>query len=101
MTDELDNFIKNNQKYVSLLDGDSYTGIYQGFVMGINSFGNESVFYRFKSVGGDKIVTWQSAQPAVAMKMKNFKVGDCLKITRQGSKENPPTKYTIETVTPF
>lgn len=98
---ELDDFIARNQKYVSLKDGESWKGVYQGFTMGINSFGNEAIYWKFKPIGKDNIVTWQCGQTGVAVEMKKFKKGDCLKITRRGSKENPPTKYFIEESEPF
>lgn len=101
MSDDLEEFINRNQKYVSLQDGESWKGIYQGYSIGINSFGNETVFWKFKPVGGNNIVTWQNATPRVALTMKKYKQGDCLEIKRQGSKENPPTRYDIEPSTPF
>lgn len=92
---DLDSFIKSNRKYVSIQDGETFKGIYQGFKIVADRFnpGKETVAYMFQVPGSQEMLPWTKASPKIALQMKKFGVGDVLEITRFG--EGTDTKYHI------
>lgn len=92
---DLDSFIKSNRKYVSIQDGETFKGIYQGFKIVPDRFnpGKETVAYMFQVPNSQEMLPWTKASPKIALQMKKFGVGDVLEITRYGIATE--TKYLI------
>lgn len=92
---DLDSFIKSNRKYVSIQDGETFKGVYQGFKILPDRFnpGKETVAYMFQVGDSESLLPWTKASPKIALQMKKFGPGDVLEITRFG--EGTDTKYHI------
>jgi hypothetical protein len=92
---ELDSFVKRNQKFLKLLDNESFTGTYMGFVIGVdpNNPDKEKVTYKFLPQGLDNPVYLASASVSFAKKMSTIAKSTDVKITRHGIEKN--TTYEI------
>ena len=93
----LTDFIKDNQKFFKLGDGESWTGTYLGYSIGINRFDPEKEVanYKLKPADSEKAVFWGTGRMDVAMAFSKMKPGAIVKITRTGS-EKSNTSYKIE-----
>lgn len=98
MTD-LSSFIKNNQKYFKLQDGESFVGTYMGYSIGINRFDPEKEIanYKLKPTDSEKAIFWGCGRVDVAMEFNKIKPGTLVKISRTGT-DKANTSYKIEKV---
>lgn len=99
MTDnDLENFIKQNAKFLSIQEGQTVMLIYKGYTIVDDRFnpGKKVVSYLFQWPGTDKNVPWNKASSKVAAEMIRYGAGDTLEITRIGS--GPQTNYKIRKI---
>jgi hypothetical protein len=91
----LNQFVKDNSKFLRLADGESFEGAYVGYKIATNSYDpeKEMVVYKLRYEDG-KEVFWQTASCAVAKLFSKFKGGEKIVITRHGELTN--TKYEIK-----
>ena len=76
----LDKFVKDNQQFIKINDGDTFKGVYAGYKVYPNRFspGKETVGYFFITVDSDgdkseKAIPWECGRVDVAIIMKKFK----------------------------
>ena len=95
MSGDLSEFVKKNSKFLTIEDGDTFTGKYTGFLIVPNQFDpeKESVQYKLEYEDGIK-VTWNNGSTRVASMMSKFSAGETVTIKRTGS-GTKDTKYTI------
>lgn len=96
MTKSLNDFVKENMKFLKLEDGQSYTGVYGGFGVIPNKFdpGKETVEYKFKdSAESESEITWTNGTIKVAQKFAKVKEGSTFTLTRTGV--GPKTDYQV------
>ena len=81
----LDDFIKENSKFLKLEDGGSYEGYYKGFKVVPNKYDpdKEQVVYKLEDKEGRGIY-FQTASVAVAKAFNKLGKGGFFKITRHG-----------------
>jgi len=98
MTD-LNGFIKNNQKFFKLQDGETFVGKYMGYSIGINRFDPEKEVanYKLLPADSDKAIFWGCGRVDVAMEFNKIKPGTMISIKRTGSDKNN-TSYKIAVV---
>ena len=84
---------KKNSPYLTLSDGESFTGQFVGVEKGMSSFG-ETNYYTFLVDGIEKSFNNKSFGFLSGMMKAGIKEGDTVKITRKGS--DKATKYKIE-----
>jgi hypothetical protein len=96
MTD-LSSFIKNNQKFFKLQDGESSICTYLGYSIGINRFDPEKEIanYKLKPLDSDRPIFWGCGRMDVAMAFNKIKPGTTVKISRSGT-DKSNTSYKIE-----
>lgn len=96
---DLSSFIKNNQKFFKLGDGESFVGKYMGYSIGINRFDPDKEIANYKLIPDDseKAIFWGCGRIDVAMEFNKIKPGTMVKITRTGS-DKSNTSYKISTV---
>ncbi len=94
---DLNQFVKDNQKFLKLGDGDTFVGKFLSYSVGINRFDPEKeiVNYKFQYKDDEKTVFWGTGRMDVAMSFSKIKPGTMIKITRTGSDKNN-TSYKIE-----
>lgn len=98
MAKDLKTFVKDNQKFLKIKDGESFTGVYVSYVVGPNRFdpeGKETVSYKFKYTDSEKTIIWNNGSTKVADEMAKFSPGETLEIKRTGSGPSD-TKYQIK-----
>lgn len=93
---DLNGFIKDNQKFLSIQDGDSVTLVYKGYSIVADRFnpGKETVSYLFAYPDSDKNIPWNKSSNKVAMQMAKVEIGDTVTISRNG--EGMGTVYRIK-----
>lgn len=93
---DLSQFVKDNQKFLKLGDGDSFIGKFINYSIGINRFDpeKETVNYKLQYKDDDKCVFWNSGRMDVAQAFSKIKPGTMIKIIRLGAEKNN-TSYTI------
>lgn len=93
MGKSLADFVKDNQKFLKLADGDSVDAFYLGQRVIASKFDSskESVEYALKVDG--RILVWTCGNIGVAQAMMQLKKGDPVTIKRDG--EGTKTKYEI------
>lgn len=93
---DLSQFVKDNQKFLKLGDGDSFLGKYINYSIGINRFDpeKETVNYKLQYKDDDKTVFWNCGRMDVAQAFAKIKPGSLVRITRTGSEKNN-TSYKI------
>lgn len=96
MSDDLKKFIKGNQKFLSVQDGETVTVVYKGYSIIPDRFnpGKDTVSYQFEDPETGKKLPWNKGSNKIAIQMSNIKVGETLTITRFG--EGMETKYSIK-----
>jgi hypothetical protein len=96
---DLNSFIKNNQKFFKLQDGESSICTYMGYSIGINRFDPEKEVanYKLKPQDSEKAIFWGCGRMDVAMAFNQIKPGTLVKITRTGA-DKSNTSYKIEKV---
>lgn len=94
---DLNDFIKNNQKFFKLQDGESSICTYMGYSIGINRFDPEKEIanYKLKPQEYDKAIFWGCGRIDVAMAFNKIKPGTMVKISRTGT-DKSNTSYKIE-----
>lgn len=94
MAKTLNDFVKDNSKFLRLQDGESFEGIYVAFKVTPSTFDpeKETCIYKLKYEDGKEIY-WQTASVAVARVISKYKGGEAINIKRQGS--GTKTKYVI------
>lgn len=93
---DLNQFAKDNQKFLKLGDGESFRGFFVGYTIGISRFDPEKevVNYKLKYEDGEKTIFWGSSRSDVASIFAKIKPGTLIKITRAGS-DKSNTSYKI------
>lgn len=101
MTQDLDDYIKSNSKFLKIPENGSVEVIYKGHEIVADRFnpGNNTVSYMFQYPGQTKMIPWNKASTVVAASMQKVAVGDRVKITRTG--QGFATKYQIDVLPPF
>ncbi len=96
---DLNSFIKNNQKFFKLGDGESFVGTYMGYSIGINRFDPEKEIanYKLKPRDSEKAIFWGCGRVDVAMAFNKIKNGATVMISRSGS-DKSNTSYKIEVI---
>lgn len=89
---------KQLNPYIQLEDGESVTGIYQGWKEVANNFDPEKSQFQYTVIVEGEKKYFKSGSLKIAAIFDNFKEGDTVKITRKGSGTN--TKYDIDGVDP-
>lgn len=91
----LQEFVKDNSKFLRLADGESFEGSFVGYKVTASSFDPEKeiVVYKLKYKDG-KETYWQTASAAVAKAFSKFKGGEKVSITRKGEGNN--TRWDIK-----
>jgi len=94
MTKTLNDFVKDNSKFLRLSNGETFEGTYVGYKVVGSKFDpeKETVIYKLRYQDGKEIY-FQTASVAVARVFGNFKGGERIKIKREGEGTN--TKYLI------
>lgn len=93
----LKQWAKENSNFIKLDDGESFEGIYQGYVFAVNQNGQETPCYKFKTTDGkQKMLQSQNKALCDAFDEESgtFKKNDSVKITRRGLDKN--TRYEVE-----
>lgn len=93
----LNEFVRDNSKWVPIEDGKPYTGIFKGY-----SFFNkdvkgelvEVVRYTIEDIRDGKVRNLDSASASLAKQMANIEIGETIKMTRTGKSFD--TKWKIE-----
>lgn len=94
MNKSLKDYVKENQKFLKLKDGEVFDGTYHGYIMGITPDGKESPVYKVKYLDG-KSVLFQTTSMKVAMTFDEIPEGSAIRIKRSGLMKD--TKYDITT----
>lgn len=94
---DLKSFVKDNMKFLKIQAGETFTGVYLGYVIGPNRFDTEKeiVSYKFKYTDSEKTIVWNNGSTKVANQMAGFSQGETLEIKRSGSGPSD-TKYEIK-----
>lgn len=95
----LEQFIKDNNKFFRLTDGEEWTGQYLGYNIGIDRFNPEKEIanYKLKSDGAEKAIFWGTGRIDVAQFFSKVKPGSRVKITRTGS-DKSDTSYDMKVI---
>ena len=90
----LNDFVRDNSKFLRLTDGESFEGYYKGYTVTQSQFDpeKETVVYKLAYDDG-KGVFFQTASIAVAKTFGKMKGGEKIRITRKGS--GTKTQYVI------
>jgi hypothetical protein len=96
MEKSLEQFIKDNQKFFKLDDGETFTGVYQGYKVATNRFDpeKETVAYIFKLPDSEHSIRWECGRIDVAKEMGKVQKGETVTISRKGSTQKD-TEYSI------
>ena len=100
MGKSLDQFIKDNKKFIKIKAGETFVGFYRGYVVGRDPFDKDlenpkdTVVYRLEEEGTNKVLTWNCKQSRVAEDMAKIPVDSKIKIVRTGGGTND-TRYVI------
>ena len=94
MEKNLNDFVKDNSKFLRLSDKESFEGTYKGFKVTQSTFDpeKETVVYRLAYSDG-KQVFFQTASVAVAKTFGKLKGGEQIRIIRHGA--GTKTQYAI------
>ena len=94
MSKSLNEFVKDNSKFLKIDDGETFEGNYLGYKVATSQYDpdKEVVIYQLEFPDGKKVF-WQTGSTAVARVISNFKGGEKIKITRHGT--GTGTKYDI------
>jgi hypothetical protein len=94
MSKNLNDFVKDNSKFIRLDDGESFEGTFKSFKVVSSQFDpeKETVVYKLAYLDG-KESFWQTSSVRVAKLFSKFKGGEIVKITRHG--KGNETKYEI------
>ena len=87
---ELSKWAKENSKFLKLVDGESYEGVYKGYKEGTNMNGDPTIIYKID----DKEL--KSSSTKLAEEIDKIAVETKIKITRTG--EGLQTKWMVETI---
>lgn len=91
---DLDSYIKQNMKFLTIEDGESVQLIYKGYSIIPDRFkGGETISYLFQYPDSEKTISWNKGSSRIAREMKKMAPGDLLQITRNGV--GFETKYRI------
>ena len=95
MSKTLDQYAKENSKFLTLGDGEKFEGYYVAYRIVPNSFDpeKETIVYKLKHKTGE-FTYLQSASTYCAKMFGKLKEGDAVKVTRHGI--GMKTKYLIE-----
>ena len=94
MEKNLNDFVKDNSKFLRLSDKESFEGVYKGYKVGPSHFDPEKETVNYKLAYDDgKAVFFQTASVAVAKIFGKMKGGEKIKITRHGA--GTKTQYKI------
>jgi hypothetical protein len=95
MEKSLDQFLKDNAKYIKINDGESIEVEYQSYRVIADRFnpGEETIEWSFKYPEAEKSIPWTNKSKSVIEDMKKFKPGEFIRVTRTG--EGPKTTYEI------
>lgn len=95
MSKTLNDYVRDNSKFLRLANGESFKGSFVGYKVTTNTFDPEKeiVVYKLKYDDG-KEVFWQTASTAVARAFSKLKGGEVIQITRHG--EGNATKWDIK-----
>lgn len=95
MSEDLEQFVKENTRFVKLEDGSTFTGKLMGMKRITNKFDSTKQAMEYEFETNDKrLVTWTTGSLKVAREVLKYKPGAILAITRHG--EGTQTKYKIE-----
>jgi hypothetical protein len=91
----LNDYVKDNSKFLRLADGESFEGTFVAYKVTASTFDpeKETVVYKLKYKDG-KETYWQTASAAVAKAFSKFKGGEAVSITRKG--DGPSTRWDIK-----
>lgn len=94
MAKNLNDFVKDNSKFLRLQDGETFEGTYVGYKVTTSTFDpdKETVVYKLRYEDG-KEVYFQTGSTAVASIFSKFKGGERVKVKREGT--GTATKYKI------
>ena len=88
----LQDWVNQNADYISIKDGDSFVGIYQGWSMGEMYKNTQMINYHFEKDG--KLKDFSSGSKKLASKLDKVPKGTTLKIMRFGN--STETKFEVE-----
>ena len=94
MSKTLNDYVKDNSKFLRLEDGETFDGFYSAYKVVGSKFDpeKETVVYKLRYEDGKEIY-FQTASVAVAKIFGKFKGGEKIRIKREGS--GTQTKYHI------
>ena len=92
----LNDFVKENSKFLKLGDGETFSGTYVSYKVTASKFDpdKETVVYKLKHLEGSEVF-FQTASIVVAHTLSAFKGGEAVTITRKGV--GSKTSYEITT----
>lgn len=95
MGKSLDQFLKDNAKYIKINDGESIDVEYQSFRVIGDRFnpGEETIEWSLRYPDAEKAIPWTNKSKKVVLEMKNIQPGEFIRISRTG--EGPKTQYSI------
>jgi len=94
MDKTLNDFVKENSKFLRLSNGESFEGVYRGYKVAASTFDPEKDTCNYKLEYPDgQAVFFQTSSVAVAKTFSRLTGGEMIKIVRDGSGNK--TKYHI------
>lgn len=95
MGKSLDQFLKDNAKYIKINDGESIDVAYQSFRVIADRFnaGEETIEWMLQFPDAEKAIPWTNKSKSVVLEMKKLKPGEFIRISRSG--EGPKTTYKV------
>jgi hypothetical protein len=95
---DLNQYVKNNSKFLSIQDGETVTMVYKGFEIIADRFnpGKQTVSYLLQDPDTGKAIPWTKSSNKVAAQMAKIEVGDTITIMRIG--EGMGTVYKIKAI---
>ena len=92
---DLENYVKENSKFLSVQDGETVIMVYKGYEIVSDRFnpGKQTVSYLLQYPDSEKAIQWNKSSNKIAAQMKDITIGETISITRQG--EGMGTKYRI------
>jgi len=93
---DLNQFVKDNQKFFKIGDGETWVGTYLGYNIGIDRFNpdKEVANYKLRADGSERNIFWGTGRMDVAITFSKMKPGTMISITRSGS-DKTNTSYKI------
>ena len=84
---DIDLFIKENMRFLSIKDGETVKCIYQGCKIVPDKYneGHKTLSYSIKLLDSEKTISWNKNSTKIAIQMRKFNPGDKISITRHAT----------------